>query len=264
MRTMACAILVLVSLCIPVVGATYTGSLTYNPAVVDSSDELFVGPTNLQWINYQVSISWVVTDQDTSYPGFPWKYTYRFSHNGTQAGYSHTIIEASPGMTLADVTGIENAQNVSVTTQAVASGNPDMPEDMYGIRFHPLEGGLFDWTWSFFSNRQPVWGDFYGRCGGKLGGINHAYNYNLTNSVETGFLDPDSNNAIIDDPDPANPAADGNSNNHFFYHILRPDSQGGGTQPEPDPTVPEPCMMTLCGLAVVGVGGYLRRRRRVA
>lgn len=180
----------------------YTGSLTYTPPnPPGTSDELFVGPSNLQWVNYTVGISWTVTDTDTSHPGFPWKYTYTFGHNGTQAGISHVIIEASPGMTvddMVDLTGASLYPSDPIGEHRVMSGNPNMPEDINGIKFNPLTEGAFSMTWTFFSDRQPVWGDFYARCGGKQGGINYAYNYNMDSlGNESGFLSPDTDPTAI-------------------------------------------------------------------
>jgi hypothetical protein len=216
--------------------STYTGSLTYNPSVVDSSDELAVGPSALvQWVGYTVGISWTVTDADTSHPGFPWKYTYTFGHDGSQYGLSHVIIETSEGFSLSDITGLSGASIESIGPQTAMSGNPNLPEDMVsGIRFAPLTEGPLSMTWTFYSDRQPVWGDFYARCGGHAGQINYAYNYNNTSGTESGFLSPDT--------DPTADPSTGTAANHYYYHMLRPDS------------VPEPgtlALLALGGLAVI-------------
>ena len=220
--------------------ATYSGSLTYTPPYpADSADQLQVGPSNLQWVNYTVGISWSVTDTDTSQAGFPWLYTYTFGHNGNQAGISHVIIEGSSGISASDITDLTGATLSSVGLQTVASGNPNMPEDMVGLRFDPLTESPFSMTWSFYSDRAPVWGDFYARCGGKQGGINFAYNYNNTGGIETGFLSPD--------VDPTAQASAGTALNNYFFHILRPDS-----------IVPEPGTVSLLGLGVLML--WLRRK----
>lgn len=228
----------------------YYGSLQYDPPPPPNPmDGLYVGPNGLQWETYTVTIEWWVTDGDPSYPGYPWKYTYRFRHNGTQAAISHIIIEASEGIALSDIAGLStNVEITSIGLQTVLAGNPNMPEDIIGIRFRPKTPGTMDLTWTFFSNREPVWGDFYARCGGMMGGINYAINYNRdVGGVELGFLDPNNNDTIRDDPDPSAPPANGS----FQYHILRPNSYAQAV-------IPEPTTVVLLGLGLVAVA-----RRRV-
>ena len=219
--------------------ATYSGSLQYTPPTPpDSLDGLFVGPSDLQWVTYTNTISWVVTDTDNSYSGFPWKYTYTFGHDGGQAGISHIIIEASDGITANDITGLTGASITSIGPQTVLSGNPNMPEDLNGLRFNPLTTSPFSMTWTFWSNKAPVWGDMYARCGGKQGGINFAHNM--------GFTDTDGIDSIMDDIDPSALPSNGSIDNH----ILRPDS-----------TVPEPSGLMGLALGIGSLGAYLLRKR---
>ena len=227
---------------------TYSGSLQYTPpAPAGTTDGINVlGPSG-QWDNYTVTFSWTVTNSDTSYPSYPWKYTYRMQLSGTQYGYSHIIIESSDDMTSSDIFGLTGAVLDSVKLQTVQGGNPDMPEDVYGIRFNPPTSGITDLTWSFYSNREPVWGDFYARCGGFQGGINQAYNYNMDEfGVASGFLDPDGDNTNLDDIDPTSPA----SNNSVNFHILRPDTV----------VIPAPGAVFLVSIGA-GLAGWLKRRR---
>jgi hypothetical protein len=122
-----------------------------------------------------------------------------------------------------------------------------MPEDVFGIKFEPLDGDAMQWSWFFFSDRVPTWGDFYAKDGGFQGVMDYAYNYNNTDGVQSGFLNPDS--------DPSSDPSDGTAGNHYFYHILRPD-----TQETPSNNVPEPATLALVGTGILGLLGYRRRR----
>ena len=220
--------------------SVYTGSLTYSPPYpAGSSDGLFVGPSDLQWATYNVTISWEVTDEDANAPAaFPWKYTYTFGHDGPQAAISHIIIESSPTFDESNLVGLTGASLDNVGAQTVLAGNPNMPEALTGLRFDPLTESPTSMTWSFYSDRDPVWGDFYARCGGRMGGINFAYNFN-----DDGLGNV--NGFTVNDVDPLLAAQSGSVD----FHILRPDTLG---------SIPEPATLAMLMLA----GGYALARRR--
>lgn len=222
-------------------GETHVGSLTYSPPTPpDSADALWVEGKN--WPAFTAAMSWTVTDEDDSYEGFLWKYTYNFqltSGETLKGGISHLILECSEDMPVGDITGVTGeAALASVELQRVTSGNPEMPEDVWGIRFNPIAADEYDMTWSFWSNRLPDWGDFYVKDGGKPDNI--AYNYNETGTVKLGFLSPD--------VDPNTPRW---SNPVGLYHVLRPGAP-----------VPEPGALVLLVMAGLGVLAYVWRRRR--
>jgi len=223
----------------------YTGSLQYTPpSPPDWSDELTVGGPVGQWENRTITFFWTVTlmENNDLYPEFPVKYEYRVLLSADDHAYSHMSIEVSDSFDDNCIVGLSNATIDSIGTQKMGQANQGMPEAFYAIKFNPPNDDLTDWTFSFFSNRGPVWGDIYVRDGGRAGVINHAYNYNMDeNGVESGFLSPDT--------DPMCAASAGTEANHYFYHVLRPDTH-----------CPEPATLSL--LAFGGLGVLLIRRRK--
>lgn len=221
------------SLCMPVcLGApTYTGSLQYTPSL-DAADGLYVAGGD--WASKNFTFSWTVTGADSTHAGYPWKYEYRLQKAGDEHAFSHFILECSDALTLDDITGLAGAtlSGDNPTDQRVQSGNPDMPEDVFGLRFDPPAGAdVTDWTVTFYSDKAPVWGDFYAKNGGH-NPVNVAYN--------RGFTD--------DDEDPTAAPADGTIGNH----ILRPDTT--------TTSVPVPAALLLAGIGTL-VFGLAHRRR---
>jgi len=224
---------------------TYSGSLLYIPPP-GSTDGIIVGDSGGLWATNKVAFSWTVTNEDPSYPGYPWKYEYHVTQESGQAGFSHLTIETSDGFTASDLAGLTGATLLSVGTQQSGSGNPGMPADLDEIRVAPTSTPG-NWTVSAHSDRMPVWGDFYTRGGDTpvrragsstgplptdVGYDNYAYNGGFTSA----------------DLDPAAAAQSGSVD----YHILRPDTHA-----------PEPAtIVNLAVLGVVALGAYVWRRRK--
>ena len=199
---------------LPSQAAMYEGSLSYDDGLYATA----------KWADEDTTLSWTITDEDPSAPAeYQWKYTYTLSV--PKKDISHFILEASNGenpFTDANLTDVTGTDEYEVNLFSPGPSNPDMPGDLYGIKFDDLEEEQL--TISFFSDRDPVWGDFYAK-GGKDKGTNLVM-YN------TGFTDDD----------PITPA----SNGSLEGHILRPDS------------IPEPSLLSL--LTIGGVGLLIRRR----
>ncbi len=215
--------------------ASYSGSLSYTPP--PPADGVMVYAGGRDWPEYSITMSWTVIDEDNTYPLFPWKYSYAFTVAGTKGAISHLILETTEGLAVNDFAGLTGATlDPENPIGMQETGSPYLPEPVYGIRFNPPSSEQMSMTWSFFSNRAPVWGDFYVRDGLPQGQPNVAWN--------TGFTTPN-------DVDPT----DGPANGSVSYHILRPDGVSG-------PPIPEPFTMATALLAIAGFGLYVRRHTR--
>jgi hypothetical protein len=215
---------------------TYSGSLSAPPPASDDGLLVF-GPG---WIDKDITISWTVTYCDLdSRPSadHPWLYEYTVTKAGTGQGFSHFLIEVSPGFGEADLYGMTGASwGIGA---GGAAGNPGLPSntDTF-IKIQDFTLGTETLrTFSFYSTKDPVWGDFYTKDG-KTGGFdNYCYN--------AGF--------VLEDP--VLPPDDGS----VFNHILRPD--GGFGEDPPNGAVPEPLTLLAVGTALAGLGAYLRKRK---
>jgi hypothetical protein len=220
MLRLAPAVLVIASLAAAAAAAvpTYTGSLSVGSGLV--ATEL--------WNDVTTTLSYSVIYN----PGTQtWSYSYTLSV--PEKNISHFIIEVSPSFTLSNLLdtswSVSPAGTALLGTNNVSPANTYMPEDLYGIKFTP--GGVQQVTVTIESDRSPIWGDFYGRCGFSDGILNTAYN--------TGFSSPDSDPSILSIPLGDNPGG------LLTNHILVPD------------TVPEPLT-----LSVLVLGGLAMMRRR--
>ena len=230
------------------IAATYTGSLEYKPPVpAGDCDELFAG--GIKWSSRNITVSWVVTDTVATYSSHPWLYTYTFDVHRAKAPIGHIIIESSPGVGPDDIIMNCGANLLSTGLQTVGLNTVGMREDLFGLDFQPLTSDATIMTWSFYANRPPVWGDFYARSSGS-GPANYAYNFNNTGGTLSGFLNPDGDNSVRDDVDPANDPSEGDYG--YFYHILRPDTV--------IVNVPEPGAATLLLAGCVLLINRARRR----
>ena len=178
-----------------------------------------------------VTLEWIVTDEDINAPtGFKWKYSYTLTV--PKKDPSHFVIEVSDGssgdiFTSANLVQLLGGSLNKVDINTEQQGNPHLPSTVYGIKVEMANDVGKVVTVSLFSDRIPVWKDFYAK------GSSHGV-------WNDGFGNPDT----VSYADPLLPASDGSVN----YHILAPDS------------IPEPCTMSL--LAIGGAAVLVRRRKR--
>ena len=207
-----CAILIILS-AHAAATISYTGSLS-------SSDGGLLGVG--AWVDPGVSeIVWEVTQNEDS----SWHYEYVLTVPNTESEISHFILETSPTFTEDDISNESGAfDQIEIKNHLETSpGSPELPQDIYGIKFDDTFGHLL--IIHFDSTRDPVWGDFYAKGGRNIS--QQVWDTGLT------FVDP------VDAP----------SNGSINNHILVPDS------------VPEPASLLMLSIGTLVIRGKLRRKR---
>lgn len=192
------------------------------------------------------TIEWTVSDEVLGCEG--WNYSYTLTVIGKDI--SHVTTEVSPLFDSGNILGGEVTSNFSGgftlgdygPTQP-GNSNPGIPGDIRGIKFDLATGvDTKILTWSFCSDRVPVWGDIYAKDGTNDQGTTDVYLYNA------GFTSND-----VDPTTPVDP------NDDLFVlvnnHIIVPDSVGVTTTEGPG--IPEPNTFMLGAL-----GFFLILRRR--
>jgi len=228
LRAQAFTVIVLAAMCAVAAAdpISYTGSLS-----VGSGADGLLAATGA-WNDSSTTLSWTVDNTTT-----PGKWHYEYTLSVPAGGISHVIFEASDGDPLpafsasnlfapaSDPAGWIDMEEIEIQTHTTGPGNPDMPTDMYGVKFVAAQD--FDEiavVVRFDSDREPIWGDFYAKDGAQGGAWATVCNQGFQAT------------------DPTDPPADGSIQDH----LLVPD------------TTPEPGMLAL--LAAGGLA-LIRRRR---
>lgn len=172
--------------------------------------------------DFGTTISWTITQTAGVY-----HYSYTVTAN---KNISHLILEVSDTANSDNLSQyVRNVTGGTLTsgdpkqyTKNDGNSNPNLPDPgIYGVKLTP-SGSSETFTFTFDSDKAPVWGNFYTK-----GGQEFAYNSAMD---ITGFNSSD-----------------------ITKFIARPDSIGA---------VPEPTSIVMMGLGAVGLIGVAVRRRK--
>jgi hypothetical protein len=220
---LALGLLACATISVPVVSASVVYDTNTNIELIGSRTEgdnpgiFAVG----DWLGSGGSISWEIIDLG----GGNWSYDYLFEGFESPV-ISHFILDLTddcvdPGDAGCVVTTV-NIELGAFEGTGTDLPNPFMPAGIIGVKFD--DGGNF---FSFTSNRNPVWGNFYIKAGSPLGqSFGAAWNTGLGNEL---------------------------TSENILDFIPRPNGGGG-------PPIPEPSTLLLMGGGLTALGWWRRRR----
>ena len=171
-----------------VVGALTLGAVSaraetvnYFDGVALSGSEELAGYGTV-WSDYSFHLDWEISEKWDDSPTHPWLYTYTLTADSTQpedeAGESggedlkhdigHILVEVPEGAEADDFIAVSPDASLTVGSQpsSPSEWGPDLWTDgMWALKLESaipeFSGSSFQFTWAFWSNRMPEWGDFY-------------------------------------------------------------------------------------------------------
>lgn len=129
--------------------------------------------SNGQWEG-DFRISWEIKQEGSLY-----HYVYKITDNAgnpVKPNIKHLLLEVSPDINtrnLANEIDVRSDGGVtSIGRYSTNRDNPGLPDDIYALQFDVLKNDSGEYVVEFYSNRPPVWGDFYAQGAAR----DYAYN----------------------------------------------------------------------------------------
>jgi hypothetical protein len=185
------------------------------------------------WIGGNFKIAWNI-----SYAGNKWHYQYTLTTDFKTL--SHWILQVSPDRVLGDFSNFNPAPSAGPKTYDPANdpgqSNPYLPGPIYGLKWDTSDN-LQIHTYTFETEYQPVWGNFYAKDGIMQGQWATAMNQGFQDGVP-----------------PPNDRVD---QSDYLNFIPVPDTKKGGFE-----EIPEAGSLALCGFGCLGLLLLEWNRRR--
>jgi hypothetical protein len=130
------------------------------------------------WATGGASLSWNIVAVTGGYQ-------YSYVWTGSVKDLSHIILEVSSNTIASDFWGYttnpESGDPKTYTATSDGKSNPNLPGPIYGLKFEPCSDST-SFSFSFISDRAPMWGNFYAKDGKDQNGTIDVTAWN------TGFL----------------------------------------------------------------------------
>lgn len=176
----------------PVPEANWTDSVRYNTGIYATQG----------WANSSTTLSWNI-----SYAGiYNYYYAWSTDPNPVPGDISHIIIELTPGTFINR--GLEEYYGVEYPSPQKgvwdeSDGNPLLPYGFYGAKITPDGASRTVFEFSFTSEQEPVWGNFYAKDETGVGaGAVVAWNTGLGSTRGVFIARPDRNGQSVPAPEP--------------------------------------------------------------
>ena len=145
---------------------TYEGSVVWDTSITATGG----------WQISDTEFSWKIWNNYENSGMWYYSYTFTVPDDAQGGGISHLILEVSENLTASEILQVSyDFETGNPKWHSQGEGNPNMPKDVFGIKFELEEESDYrSFTFSFYTLRNPMLGDFYAK-----GGLTEAWNINF-------------------------------------------------------------------------------------